>query len=130
VIQDDVDTVRVVMRENLRTELQEARVEAGERLEVVIAPSEHMSNPVLALWCDVDGADVVVEQVACGHFIVVACPEPIAAYAQGREIRETVSAADPLRVLIRNQDECRVKVRVTLAVLERPGTYKILNKEG
>lgn len=128
--QDDVDTVRVVVKENLRTELQDVRIEAGERLDVVIAPSDQMRNPVLTLTCDVDGADVIVEQVACGHFIVVACAEPIAAYAQGKEIRETASAADPLRVLIHNRDESRVRVHVSLSVLERPGSYEIVNKGG
>ncbi|HAW10336.1 MAG TPA: hypothetical protein DCX12_04525 [Chloroflexi bacterium] len=128
--QDEIDTARVVMRESLRTECQEVQVEAGDRLEVVTAPSENMSHPVLTLACEPGEADAVVEQIACGHFIVAACPEPISSYSAGREIRETVSSADPLRVLIHNQGEVRITVRVSLSVIERPGSYRIVSKEG
>jgi hypothetical protein len=41
-----------------------------------------------------------------------------------------VSSADPLRVLIHNQGEVRITVRVSLSVIERPGSYRIVSKEG
>lgn len=122
---DELDTARVVTRENVRATCQSASVAPNERRELVLEPSEAMIDPTLTLVTDRGGGCVVVEQIACGQFVVYASPGLVSDYAAGRALGERVSKAEPLRVLLNNTGVHRHKITATLSVLEKPGAYRI-----
>lgn len=121
---DEIDTTRVVTREHIRATCQSASISPGERRELVLEPSEAMIDPTLALLTDRGGGCVVVEQIACGQFVVYANPGLVSDYASGRALGERVSRAEPLRVLLNNSGVHRHKITATLSV-EKPGAYRI-----
>lgn len=127
--QDEIDTARVVIAENRRTEFQLAMVEPHVRTQIEIAPDDPMCSPILTLSQEDGGGDIVVEQVAVGRFVVGALPEKVSDYAIGRPITEIVCAAEPLKILLTCEGKKGVRVRACLAVVERPGTYSIVKKE-
>ncbi len=127
--QDDIDTARVVVTEHRRTDLQSATVEPRVRTQIEIAPDEAMQSPVLTLYQDDNDGDVVVEQVAVGKFVVSHQPGTVSDYRSGKTIRERVSSAEPLKVLLTNPGPRSVRVHACLEVVERPGVYSIVKKE-
>ncbi len=120
---NEVDTTKVIMKEDLRSELQSVELGPGERRELVLAPTEVMTRPVLTM---AGPAEVTVEQIACGHFVVWATPGTVSEYLQGQVIDEFVGPDDPLRVLFVNGLAVKVKINVTLSVLERAGAYRLV----
>ncbi len=120
------ETAKVVMRENLRTEYQDAVIEAGDRHEIVLAPAEPMARPVLSMSSDSSDGEVDVEQVACGNFVVIVSPGMVKDYWHGRELGERVSAVEPVRILLVNRTPKRAKIAVSLSVIERAGVYSII----
>lgn len=120
------DTARIVIAERARSEYQDVRIEPGEQMELVICPSEPMQRPALSMVGD---GDVSVEQVAVGHFVVFTCPGKVSDYRCGREVPETVSERDPLRILLHNRTDREVRIGASLISIERPGAYRITSKE-
>jgi hypothetical protein len=126
--QDDLDTIKVVNRDNDRVELQSAIVAPGARVELQVDVSEPTAEATLYMSLDIVGADVVVEQMAVGKFIVAPGPMPVSTWRYGRIMRDAVSPSEPLRILLVNRDSCEVKVGASLVTSERPGAYSIVKK--
>jgi hypothetical protein len=128
-MQDDVDTAKVVLRENTRVEFQSTLVPPGQRAQVVIVPESTMESPVLFMSQDPNTADVSVEQIVVGHFVVLVSPGKVADFKFGRPLLETVTPEEPLRVVFRHSHPATVKVGASLVVSEKPGTYRIVDRE-
>ena len=123
--QDEIDTAKVVIRENTRVEFQSVVVEPRVRTQLEIAPQLPMEKPVLFMSLEPSSADVEVEQIAVGHFVVIVSPGKAKDYQFGRPIEETVTARETLRILLRCEDSRSVKVGASLVTNEKPGTYRI-----
>jgi hypothetical protein len=125
VARDEIDTVRVVTHEHMRSTCQSASLAPAERCELVLEPTDTMIEPTLTLLTDQGGGCVVVEQIACGQFVVCAEPGFVSDYASGHALGERVSKAEPLRVLLNNSGVHRHKITATLSVVEKSGAYCI-----
>lgn len=125
--QDDISTAKVVVRENTRVEFQSVVIAPGARVELQVEVAEPMVGAMLFLSLDLIGADVIVEQVAIGKFVVVPGPLPSAAWRYGQPMKEAVAPSEPLRILLVNQDKHAVKVGASLVTTEKPGAYSIVN---
>ncbi len=126
--QDEIDTAKVVIRENTRVEFQSVLVAPGTRVELQIDVSETMTKATLYMSLDVPGAEVIVEHVAVGQFVVVGGPEKAESWRKGQILNASVSPKDPLKILLVNQDSREVKVGASLVTTEKPGTYSIVKK--
>jgi hypothetical protein len=127
--QDDIDTAKVVIKENTRVEFQSVNVAPNARVELLIDVSVPMEGAMLYMSLDVIGADVVVEQMAVGQFVVVAGPVAASEWRYGLVFRETVRPSEPLRILVVNRDSCEIKVGASLVTTNKPGAYSIVKKD-
>jgi len=126
--EDEIDTARVVLRENTRVEFQSTTLSPRSTVRLVVVPEQSMENPVLFMSQEPADADVLVEQIAVGHFIIVA-PGRVSDYKFGEPLRETVTPQKPLRILLRSEGPLAVKVGASLVTTEKPGTYRIADRE-
>ena len=124
--EDLIDTAKVVMAPDHRSEVRDVVALPQERSELVIAPDEVMDTPSLTLRGD---PDVLVEQLACGPFVIFASPGRVEDYYHGVVIKEKVSPKCPLRVLLKNLGAKKCKITATLSVSLRAGAYSIVNRE-
>jgi hypothetical protein len=125
--QDDIDTAKVV-RESARVELQSVIVAPGARVELQVDVAKPMVDAMLYMSLDIVGADVVIEQVAVGKFVVMPGPVPVSVWRYGRIMKDTVIPSEPLRILLVNRDRCEVKMVASLVATEKPGAYSLVNK--
>jgi len=127
--QDDIDTARVVLRENTRVEFQSTMVMPSQRTQLEIVPEAIMENPVLFMSQEPTFADVTVEQIVVGHFMVVVEPGHVADFKFGRPLQDTVTPRESLKIVLRHSYLTPVKVGASLVVSEKPGTYKIVDRQ-
>ena len=126
---DDIDTSKVVIRENTYVEYQSVTISPGARVELQIDLSKPMTGATLYLSLDIPGADVLVEQVAIGNIVVVAEQSYAADWKRGRILKETASPAEALKILLVSQDSREVKVGASFVATEKPGFYSLSNKD-
>lgn len=127
--QDDIDTAKVVIRDNTRVEFQSAIVMPNQRTQIEIVPEAGMENPVLFMSQEPSHADVVIEQIVVGHFVVIVEPGHVTDFKFGQPMGETVTPQEPLKIVLRHSYLTTVKVGASLVVSEKAGTYKIVDSE-
>ncbi len=127
--QDEIDTAKVVLRENTRVEFQSAMVHPGIRTQIEIIPEHTMDRPVLFMSTDPATATVHVEQVVVGHFVILTSPGDASDFKFGRPLEENVSANESIRIVVQHAGPTPVKVGASLVVTEKPGTYRISDRQ-
>jgi hypothetical protein len=101
--QDDVttptvDTVKTV------SEHRSAHIEPGDEAVLTFEPEKKMTRPVLFMSCTPPGARVLTRRVLRGTIAVVAYATTPDAFRNGLLIDGEVSANDPLRIVVQNDD--------------------------
>ena len=137
--QDDIDTAPVLPREGARTEYAEIYVDPGEEGEIELRPEEDMRSPLLITSCHPRSIPVAILQIACGQFVLALAPRGVDDYKFGKVVEELVTPKSPLRILLRNCGQKKVKIAVTLVdttreitpakgskILDQPGTYEVI----
>lgn len=128
-MQDDIDTAKVVLRENTRVEFQSAMIHPRARTQIEIVPEQPMERPVLFMSTDPASATVHVEQIVVGHFVILVSPGTASDFKFGRPIDETVSPSEPIRIVVQHAGPLPVRVGASLVVSEKPGTYRISDRK-
>jgi hypothetical protein len=128
--QDDIDTAPVIFRDGTRIEFQSTIAAPGERVELVLEPSSEMRDPTLFISLDPRDDQVVVEEISCGPITIVAQESAAENYRFGRHLESTVTAHEPIKILVSNRGVGGVKIGASLVVSENsPGAYR-QNGEG
>ncbi len=127
--QDEIDTAKVVLRENTRVEFQSIIVAPNQRTQLEIAPETNMENPILFMSQEPGNVDVTIEQIIVGHFVILVSPGHVTDFKFGRPLGETVTPRESLKIVLRHSFGAGVKVGASLIVSEKPGTYKIVDRE-
>jgi hypothetical protein len=83
-----------------------------ERGEIILSPSEPLRNPVL--FASVRGGDGQVEEIVHGRGSLCAGPWGIEAFKLGRPLPVTVTAEEPIKIVICNHGQERAMFGASL----------------
>jgi hypothetical protein len=93
-----VDTVKTV------SEHRSARALPGDEVVLTFEPEKKISRPILFMSCSPPGMRVIVRRVLRGAIAIVAYATTPEAFRSGMVIDGEVSAGDPLRIVVQNDD--------------------------
>lgn len=117
--QDDIDTGPTLIRRATDITSDSIEIEPGERAEIVLCPERAMRSPILLMSSSYRNNQVVIEAVLHGRAPILREDREVESFRLGRLTDLTVTASEPIKIIIANTSD---KGTIVSASLVESGT--------
>lgn len=110
---DDEDPERI--RRDTDVTSESIEIEPNERVEIVLVPNRAMRSPILSMSSSCRDSKVLVEQIVHGRVPIFREDREVENFRRGRLADITVTASEPIKIVIVNTSDKRTIVGASLA---------------